>query len=459
MYHFFEFFDLIPTEAKYLLSIGLVSLLLATLLFIRKSRGLTFFLFLSAFLVASAFALIDPFLHTWDESFHALVAKNASDGYFSPHLLNDDLVAYNPKIWVGNYIWLHKPPLALWQMGISIDLFGNSIYAVRLPSVLLFSFTVLLVYDLAKMIFSRTVAFYSAVMVILFQFLLEQIAGVHTSDHVDVSFLFYITGSLWSWFKYSKTEKRFYLYLIGIFIGLAILTKWLVGLLIFGAWSVLIIFLLLAQRSAVLKQLKDALTSFFVALLVALPWNIYAAINYSTEYWHELKYSSRHFYEVIEGHSGGGWFYWHNLSTLFGEGALIPVIVILSLISLVFTLRNKIDRIVILAFILLPYIFFTIATTKMSNFVNIVSPLIIICIAAMFVRLFKVFDSRVRLNSYFSLLIIPFLFVFLLRPNQSIKNHLFHRMEQRIYYKKSQAFIKELNGNSADLYVYSGFSN
>lgn len=69
-------------------------------------------------LIAGAFLLrisvsLDPFLHKWDERYHALVAKNLSGDLLTPKLYPEAPLAYDYKSWSDNYIWLHKQPLPL----------------------------------------------------------------------------------------------------------------------------------------------------------------------------------------------------------------------------------------------------------------------------------------------------------------------------------------------------------
>lgn len=59
--------------------------------------------------------LIDPFLHPWDERFHALVARNMIDNPFVPILrVNPITTNFDPNMWCCNHIWLHKQPLFMW---------------------------------------------------------------------------------------------------------------------------------------------------------------------------------------------------------------------------------------------------------------------------------------------------------------------------------------------------------
>src|SRR4051812_1318969 len=78
---------------------------------------------------------LDPFLHEWDECFHALVARNMMDHPLVPMLRKGQLLPYDYQQWVGNTVWLHKQPLFLWQMALSMKLFGVSEFALRLPSI------------------------------------------------------------------------------------------------------------------------------------------------------------------------------------------------------------------------------------------------------------------------------------------------------------------------------------
>ena len=452
---FFSLISLIPQEAKAFLFIGFVALFFAHYLHLKRNKYERVLLVLAAFSLASSFALFDPFLHMWDESFHALVAKNAADNLLAPHLLNSPDYGYKPLLWVNNYIWLHKPPLALWQMALSIDLFGQNIYAVRLPSVLAFSATTFFVHGIGKYLFNRNVAFFGAVLFILYQFMLEQVAGIHTADHIDVSFTLYITASLWAWLRFKESKRKTDLLLIGLFAGLAVLTKWLVGLLIFGAWGGYFILLLFSKRKEAWNELLYILSAVLLCIVVFLPWNIYAAVNYPNEYWFEFNHARRHFSEVIEGHGGELLYYWDNLDFLFGSEYMVSFILFLSVISLFFMKMELQNKVVLSCFIFLPYLFFTFAATKMPNFVNIVSPVLLVVVAAFFFHLGNILKRRISLTPYFSLAITPFLFVFLLRPQSTIENHNFRAATN--YFAASHDFVKALDVSTADLYIYTDF--
>ncbi len=92
---------------------------------------------------------LDPFLHAWDERYHALVAKSLAADLRRPLLYTEALLPYSISDWTANHVWLHKPPLFLWQIAASLKIFGAEPWAVRLPSALLTVVTAGLTYDIA----------------------------------------------------------------------------------------------------------------------------------------------------------------------------------------------------------------------------------------------------------------------------------------------------------------------
>ena len=123
-------------------------------------------------------------------------------------------------------------------MTCSIELFGVNEMAVRIPSVLLHALLVILIYRIGKITYSEKIGFYGAVFFSVAYFPLELIAGKYPTDHNDTAFLFFVTASLWSWFEYQNSKKKKWIILIGLFSGCAVLTKWLVGLLVYTIWSI-----------------------------------------------------------------------------------------------------------------------------------------------------------------------------------------------------------------------------
>jgi 4-amino-4-deoxy-L-arabinose transferase-like glycosyltransferase len=454
---FAEFQQLIQTLDNFwlivLLLVALSGIGFSGFLHPRSPRYALWILFFVNLAIALFFAFLDPFLHAWDEVYHALVAHNLAETPLIPRLYTAELIPLNHETWIANHIWLHKPPLSLWQMALSIKLFGASYWSIRLPSILMHALLTFPIYRMGAILFTKQAGFVGAVIFTCLNYPLELVAGVHTADHVDVTFMFYITLSVWSWLEYRRTSSIYWLMLMGLFSGAAILTKWLVGLLVYaGAGACMLLVKNLRMNK---REWMRLIIAFGVTLLVVLPWNIYAAINFPTEYWYEMQFSARHFSEVIEHHGGDYWFYWNNLKTLYGDGDLIQYILLAAV--LFFTIRggndNPVHRIFILAVLLAPYLFFSFATTKMNSFLVIVSPVLMLMVAGAITQLTnwgweKVNNAKAqRITGAIAVLSAS---LFLLRPNALNNNHYFgkehlnaHRKAEITKHEYMQTALRE----------------
>jgi len=433
-----------------------VLILISFSLFYQRRKRAIFFLFLAGISIGLGFALIDPFFHFWDEKPHALVAKNLAETPFHPRLLNSDLVNYYYTNWINNYTWLHKPPLALWQMALSIKLFGASVLSVRIPSILLHALTSVLVYRIGVSVFSRNIGYFGALAYLLMNYNLELVAGVHTADHIDTSFTFYITASIWAFIKYQKSKETKWVYLIGVFVGLAILTKWLVGLLVFSGWGV---YLIIYYKDNSLVEWKRMMSALIISIIISAPWFIYTYLRFPVEFQHEMAYNTLHLTQAVEGHGGDKFYYWDNLNILFGNGFIIPWLILICFLLLWKTVNDKKYALFFYVWIIVVYLFFTLATTKMTGFVNIVSPLLVLAVVAVFVKTFTLLKAKINFNRTvlysLNILLLFALFLVLLRPLTVRRNH--YLIDQTIRHQiiSKKDFVKNnITGKPKDIYFF-----
>ena len=143
-------------------------------------------------LVLRVYVSSDFFLHTWDERYHALVAKNFMQHPLKPTLYDNPMLPYDYKNWVANHIWVHKQPLPLWFMAGSMWLFGINEIALRLPSILLTTIGIFLTFFIGKYFFSRKTGFLAAFFYSINGLIIELTAGRVATDHIDIFFLFFI---------------------------------------------------------------------------------------------------------------------------------------------------------------------------------------------------------------------------------------------------------------------------
>jgi 4-amino-4-deoxy-L-arabinose transferase-like glycosyltransferase len=346
---------------------------------LQKKKISLSLLFLSGLFICAAMAMLDPFLNNWDEQFHALVAKNLLLHPLTPTLYEHPLIAYNPNSWISNHVWLHKQPLFLWQIALSIKLFGCNEFAVRIPSIIMVSILPLLIYRIGKISLSERIGYYAALLFCSAYYVHEMVTGFPPSDHNDVAFLFYITASCWAWVEYEYSQKKYWLLLIGIFCGAAVLVKWLTGLLVFSGWGLTI--LLNKKRRQSFNSYKAITISFITALVVFLPWQIYISYAFPIESSYEYGLNAKHFFTVVEDHGGDAFYYFDNLRTTFGGGQLVPFLILFSFLFFYRNINNSIFKIAFFTFIISVYLFFSVAATKMSGFCYIVSPFIFLSLA------------------------------------------------------------------------------
>ncbi len=345
-----------------------------------KSRLFFFTLFASALSLALLFSGFTDFLNPWDEQFHALVAKNTGLNLFHPQLYPEGILPNWDMDWANSTTWLHKQPLFTWFMAISVKIFGNSLFAVRFPSMLLFSFLTICVYDIGRIVFNRRSGLFSALLVLHSAYLLLLTGGIQGMDHNDLCFVAFISFSAWAFMRFLREEKRKWLIWIGVFAGCAVLTKWLVGLLVFLPFGIWILSGIRDRHFWV--RTKNFLLSLSVCLLVFIPWQIYTFLRFPKLAAYEMQYNSRHFTEVIEGHGGDAFFHYDRLSEIYFNR--FDFLLVFFICAAVLIARNyrKFRMWTLFIVVAAVYTFFTLATTKLISYSVPALPFVLLIIGS-----------------------------------------------------------------------------
>jgi 4-amino-4-deoxy-L-arabinose transferase len=331
----------------------------------------------AAFALRLLMATLDPFLHDWDERFHALVAKHLIQHPLVPRLRDHAYLPYEYKNWSNNVVWLHKQPLFLWQMALSMRLFGVNEVALRVPTALLTSLLLYPVYRLGIRLFAdRDTAYLAAVLVAFAGFQLELISGYAGMDQNDASFLVYVTASVWAYYEYRARPQRWgwWLVAIGVFAGAAVLCKWLTGLLVYAGWGVALLLDPVRRRQT--REYLHLAASAAVAGLVLLPWQLYTSWRFPLESAYERAYNTRHFFEKLEGNDVPWNYHFATLPAHYG------LLLLLIGIGLLWVLRRGPRPVELLTVVAVTFVFFTLAATKMFAYGYVVSPLLLLLAAA-----------------------------------------------------------------------------
>lgn len=358
---------------------GLIALVGSFVTYQMNRRRLAIsLLIIGAFLIRLVMISLEGFLARWDEQYHALVAKNMMESPFVPMLYTDDFVFGNSLFWSNTTIWLHKQPLFLWQMVVSMKLFGVNTMAVRLPSALMGAIQCLFVYRMGKHLVHDRVGYYAAFLWATAFFHLQQVSGWFGIDHNDVAFLFYLTGSLWAWTEYWSGKRHYWVW-IGVFAGCAILNKWLTGLLVYSGWGVAL--LADAERRQQIMYYLDGIKALGVTILVFMPWQLYISYRFPIQSAEEYAYNTKHIFEVVEEKSGGIWFYFERWYAYYGTGAVI--LTCLGIFVILMYVKKRSLLIGLATHLIVPLAFFSfVVVTKMPGYGYIIASLVYLLFGA-----------------------------------------------------------------------------
>lgn len=417
--HYFTPDQLIP------LIISLVLLISSVIWYRKKTTPGVLLLFLASVAIGFFIANLDHFLILWDEQYHALVAKNLAENPLKPILIPDPVLEYDYRNWTTNHIWLHKQPLFLWQMALSIKIFGNTEMAVRIPSVLMHAVIPLFIYRIGTIMGNKDSGYYGGILFAFAYFPLELVAGRYSTDHNDVAFLFYVSASFWAWFEYEHSGKKYWLLLIGFFSGCAVLVKWLMGLLIMVIWFITKT-VMHPRQWLNIRSYLPLVYAGLVSLFVFLPWQIYITQVYPAESAYEYHHYSSNFFQVVEGHHESTWYYFTDgLKKLYGAGVLVKAILLLGVVVMIMKTSGKRYKIAMIASITFVYLFYTLAATKMTAFTIIVSPFVFLGMGHLIDSGITLLHKRVKMRFIMQVLavLIPLLSAYAVLNLKKIQNY------------------------------------
>jgi outer membrane protein assembly factor BamB len=206
-------------------------------------------------------------------------------------------------------VWVAKPPLFMWLMSLSYQIFGANSFSARLWSPVFGALSLIFLFFLGKNLYNSAVGFFAALLLGTFATFYSFARHAMT----DVAFVFFLLGSLYFLLLSEKTEQRSrFLALGGFFFGLAFMTKQLLALLI---PLIIFVYFIFTHRG-----LKFFFTKYFavfwrVAILVASPWLIYMTLRFGPDFWqsHFVFSGIMRAVTPLEGHSGDNFFYFTYL--------------------------------------------------------------------------------------------------------------------------------------------------
>lgn len=399
------------TEIQLLFLIAGILFVISSIIFHLKNKYFqaVTLLFIGSLSLHFFAGLLDPFLNIWDERFHALVAKNMVTHPFYPMLYADPVVDMAYDGWDRFHFWLHKPPLFLWQIALSFKLFGYSEMALRFPNIILSSILTVFAYRTGKLLINNNIGYYAALLVASSFYVIQLVSGREGMDHNDMAFTFYVSASIWAWLEYTYSKIRYWIILIGLFCGLAVLNKWLTGLIVYAGWGINI--LIEKEKPFDKKQVQDILLSFIITCVVFLPWQLFIMYRFPGEAIAANKFYIHHIFEALEGHDGDSWYHLEKLASTYGK--IIPYILLFGFIFLYKRINRLSLKISIIAISIIVYVFFAFVKTKVPSHVFFIGLILFLALACLIFEFFEKIKINIKSAKFNSLLEFIFLFLIL----------------------------------------------
>lgn len=205
-------------------------------------------------------------LAMWDEAFYMSTARfSVENGHWLvPHVPYE---AFAPVTQIGVQPFLLKPPLAIQLQMLSMELFGVSATAARLPTVGFTLMVAVLTYLFGREMYSRETGFIAAIVVLTTKFIF---VGYHggRSGTMDVQMVFFgtvVVGALLLSVRRDH-HRRWLLALAGISLGLAILTKGFGA----GVYGLVVLPVLVVHWKTFLT--REGLIAAGLAVVIPLAW-------------------------------------------------------------------------------------------------------------------------------------------------------------------------------------------
>ncbi len=162
-----------------------------------------------------------------------------------------------------------KPPMIAWTIAIFTQICGDTLFCIKLPSILIYPITTLFIYLIAKKLFDTKVAFWSGVAFIT-------LPAVSMSSFIistDVLLLLFWAIALYFFLQAIETDKWSHWLAAAVAAGLGLLTKYTMIIFIISVFF----YLAISQYRQHLQNPKLYITAFIAALIYIpnLVWNYY----------------------------------------------------------------------------------------------------------------------------------------------------------------------------------------
>lgn len=205
---------------------------------------------------------------TWGVFWAFLCARLAVIGFLG---LGDDEAHYWQYAHYLNLSYFDHPPMIAYIIKLFTFFGGNHEFFVRLPTVLLSACTQLVLWRLTLRLFSSEILGFWVIVLFNVTPVFSFLGGVLTVPDTPLSVFWMLY--IFFFYRIIETGKANYWYLLGVFLGLGLLSKYNAILLPLSAG----IFLMMSPTHRHWMRRKEFFASLFIACIIFLPvvlWNL-----------------------------------------------------------------------------------------------------------------------------------------------------------------------------------------
>jgi 4-amino-4-deoxy-L-arabinose transferase-like glycosyltransferase len=219
----------------------------------------------------------------WDESFHAVVAQHVALHPLLPTLY--EVAALTPaasRDWGNMHVWLHIPIFGFWVAGLSLRLFGNTLFALRLPGVLYIGLGMVTVYEIGRRLYGPIAGLVAAAFIGFAPYVVFESQGYVFGDLTDMPLLFFTPLAVLCLIRAYRSGRWRWLILAGVAAGICYLTKAALGWAPIAVAGACYLFELIFPAEAGWRRLglRGFLLFMSTALAVVAPYNVYTALAF-----------------------------------------------------------------------------------------------------------------------------------------------------------------------------------
>ena len=299
-------------------------------------------------------------LSSWDEAYYAHISRGLAN--------SNTLTSF---VW-GEAAWLDKPLLYMWGTACFYKLLGISEFTTRLLSAICGIGVVILTYTFTTRLFSRKTGLLAALMMIsTYHFVWFSKMGT-----LDVAFVFFLFLTIDSFLR-SETKHINIIYSF-IWFTFAFLTKGVGALLI---PMILGVYVLMRRRWSMVVN-RYTVFGILLFLFIGGGWFFVRFLLHGSEALedHFIHHLIRRTFSTLDGHTGNWLTY---INAVLYKGKPWGIVGLISLPFFIFwTIKKKQgEKFIIISWILVTFLIFTIAKTKLHWYIMPVYPAVIITAA------------------------------------------------------------------------------